>query len=333
MRALPWALAMAATLTAILLGLGVSTPRPEPEMAALKFTLPITGESLERTALPAISPDGRHVVFSRGGTLWVRSLDQLEPRQLAGTNGAQFPFWSPDSQQIAYLTANSLWRVALEGSQPARIANYRFTKGGRTPGGAWLADNTIVFAPAATGSNLLSVPAQGGEFVDHYKRNPEIEGDFHRPSVLPDGRSLLFVVDRADTGADTIGVLVNGERKDILRIQNEALDSPTYSPTGHVLYHRETNTPGLWALPFSLTGMVATGPPFLLVPQASYPSMSSNGTLIYLEGSVSGLEALAWLDIATGTVTPAFREQFATMTFPQLSPDGSRVAAVVQATD
>ena len=333
-RLLPWALTAVATLAAVALGWRAFTPPPSaPPLPALKYTLPITGDSLERTALPVISPDGRHVAFVKNGTLWVRSLDQLEPRQLAGTAGAQFPFWSPDGLQVAYLTANSLWRVGVDGSQPVRIATYRFSKGGRTPGGVWLADNTIVFALAATGSGMLSVPAQGGEFVDYYKHDPKIEGDIHRPSLLPDKQTLLFVVDRVDTGADTIGVLANGTRKDILRIENETLDSPAYSPTGHILYHRETTTPGLWALPFSLERLEATGPPFLVEPQASYPSVAANGTMIFVEGSVSGLGSLAWLDIATGMVTPALKEQFPTIRFPKLSPDGSRVAAVVQSLD
>jgi serine/threonine-protein kinase len=330
--ALPWMLAAAATLVAVMLGIrAFSRPNP-PDLPTLKYTVPIS-ESLERTGLPAISPDGRHIAFVRSGAVWIRSLDQVDARQLTGPTGAQFPFWSPDSRQVAYLTANALWRIALDGSQPVRIAGYTFTKGGRTPGGVWLADDTIVFAPSATGSGLLSVPSQGGEFVDFYERDPDVEGDFHRPAVLPDGRSLVFVVDRLDTGADTIGVLSNGTRKDILRIKGELLDSPCYSPTGHLLYHRETTTPGVWALPFSLSRLEATGPPFLVAPHASYPSVATSDLLIYAENSVSGLTTLAWVDVRTGAASRAFNEEFPEMTAPALSPDGTRVAAVVPSPD
>ena len=103
-------------------------------------------------------------------------------RAAAGGNaGAQFPFWSPDSREIAYLTANAIWRAGIDGSPPVRIATYRFQKGGRTPGGVWRADGTLVFAPAATGSGLLSVSAQAGEFTEFYVRDPTSEGDLHRP--------------------------------------------------------------------------------------------------------------------------------------------------------
>ena len=332
LRFVPWALAAAATMAAVALGIRTATPRSAADLPPLKYTLPITGESLERTAIPVISPDGRTVAFVKGGSLWVRELDQLEPRPLPGTEGALYPFWSPDSRQVAYLSATSVWRIGLDGSQPARLAPYSFAKGGRTPGGVWLPDNTIVFAPAAQGSGLLSVSASEGTFGTYSKVvNPE--SDFHRPSVLPDGRSLVFVVDRLDTGSDTIGILANGTRKDILRLPNEALDSPAYSPTGHILYHRETNAPGIWALPFSIERLEATGPPFLVIPQASYPSIAQNGTMVYIDSGVSGMTSLSWLDVTSGTVTRAFNETFANLSWPRLSPDGTRAVAVVQTAD
>ena len=325
----PWLIALASTAAAVLYGArSVTTPASEPPL--VKFTLPFGGQSLERTGLPAISPDGQHVVFVKDGQLWIRSFAQLESRQLAGTAGAQFPFWSPDSRQVAYLTATALWRVGIEGSQPIQMATYRFSKGGRTPGGVWRHDGTIVFAPSATGSGLVSVSARGGEFTEFYTRDPQVEGDFHRPSLLPDGRSVLFVVDHVVRGADAIGLLVDGTRKDVLTIEGEVLDSPVYSSTGHILYHRETTTPGVWALPFSLERLEATGTPFLVASQGSYPSISTDGTLIYADNSVSGMATLAWLDIRDGTVVPAIKEQFSGMSFPRLSPTGRFVTAVIQ---
>src|SRR5918993_1921896 len=53
---------------------------------------------------PAVSPDGRHVVFStivnESGLLFVRSLDALEAQPVAGTRGGFLPFWSADSRHI-----------------------------------------------------------------------------------------------------------------------------------------------------------------------------------------------------------------------------------------
>jgi serine/threonine-protein kinase len=176
-RVLPWSLTFLATAAAAWFAMRPpATPADGPQ--PLKYTLPIGADSLDRTALPAISPDGRRVVFVKDGNIWIRSLDQLEAREIAKASGAQHPFWSPDSRQVAYMTANTLWRVGIDGTPPIRITNFRFNKGGRTPGGVWRADGSIVFATSASGSGMFSVPAQGGDFTEFHTPDPHTEGDF-----------------------------------------------------------------------------------------------------------------------------------------------------------
>src|SRR5262249_53203615 len=54
----------------------------------------------------ALSPDGRYIVFVASGDgpqrLWLRALNKTEAQALAGTEGADYPFWSPDSRSIAF---------------------------------------------------------------------------------------------------------------------------------------------------------------------------------------------------------------------------------------
>ncbi len=328
MRTIPWTIAVLAVIAAALLGLRGRAPADEPP--PLKYAIPIPNLTLERTGLPVLSPDGMRVVYARDGQLWIRELDRLEGRALSGTTGAQFPFWSPDSKQIGYLTANALWRAPIDGGAPIRIASCHFSKGGRTPGGVWTRDGTIVFAPAAAGTTFQAVSADGGEFHELVARDPKEEGDFHKPSLLPDGVSLLYIVDHPDRGADTIAVMSGGKKKVILRLSGEALDSPVYSPTGHLLYQRETTTPGIWAVPFSLEKLETTGPPFLVDPSGAWPSVGANGMVLYAESEITGVEDLAWLDIASGAVTTALNEQFPEVRYPTLSPDGTRIAAVTR---
>jgi eukaryotic-like serine/threonine-protein kinase len=206
----------------------------------------------------------------------------------------------------------------------------RFALGGRTPAAVWRRDGSIVFAPSASGTGLLMVSEQGGEWRSLLDPDPASESDFHRPSLLPDGAGLLFVVDRPEAGtADTIGVLAGGVRRDVLQLDGETLDAPVYSTTGHIVYHRETTAPGIWAVPFSLERLETTGDPFLVAAGGSWPLIGPGGTLIHADAQLSGLMQLAWVD-TQGEITPAFSETFRGISSPRLSPDGHRVAAVIR---
>jgi Tol biopolymer transport system component len=95
--------------------------------------------------MTAVSPDGRTVVYRarRGNTtqLFRRELDALEPVAIAGTEGASSPIFSPDGRWLAFDSDGVLRRVAMGGGTPVVICN---ALGGVT--GAWLADDTIIFA-------------------------------------------------------------------------------------------------------------------------------------------------------------------------------------------
>src|SRR5206468_12678908 len=52
----------------------------------------------------SVSPDGSRVAYvaaAEGGrAIWVKRLDGAAAEQVAGTNGAEAPFWSPDGRAI-----------------------------------------------------------------------------------------------------------------------------------------------------------------------------------------------------------------------------------------
>jgi Tol biopolymer transport system component len=325
----PWAIAAALAVIAVVASTR-SIATPDAELPTLRYSIGIPGLAVEPLTLPALSPDGQTLAYVKDGGLWVRALSQLEPRQIAGVAAPQHLIWSPDSQQIAYFEGSTLSRVALDGSRPVRIAATRFNRGGRTPGGVWRPDGQIVFAPSATGSGLLSVPAQGGEFRETYRGDPAVEGDLHRPSLLPDGKTLIFVVDHVNGGADTIGLLDGSTRKDLLTIKGEMFDSPVYSPTGHIVFHRESLAPGVWAVPFSLERQEVTGEPFSVAPSGSYPNVSPNGTLVYADRQLSGLMRLVWVDLRTFAITAAIDQQYSELLDPRLSPDGRQALVTVR---
>ncbi len=99
---------------------------------------------------PVVSPDGRYVAIVAheiGGSdqVWVRSLDDLAPRALPGTESAfgWRPFWSPDSRSLAFFANGKLKRVDLAGGAPQVLADAPDPRGA-----TWGSQNVIVFAPS-----------------------------------------------------------------------------------------------------------------------------------------------------------------------------------------
>ena len=329
-RLLPWGLLVVATLTLAAVALW---PRAAPPTRSLRFTIESPELVVDRERIPAVSPDGTRLVFSDGNQLLVRALDQLEAQPLAGTAGGQYPFWSPDSRQIAYLTSTGLWRLTLDGGAPVRIASSSFPRGGRTPGGVWRRDGSIVFASAAEGTSMHVVPATGGELAPLFERDPASENDFHTPRLLPDGQRMLVVVDRPHDGADTIAVVDGTRRKIVLQLPDSRLDCPVYLPSGYLLFARQTSSLGVWAVPFSLERLETTGAPWLVAPDSNYPSAGANGLVVYAREPKPAPQELVWLDVQTGRVTPAKLGMFSELTGLRLSPDGTRLAVVARVDD
>ena len=123
--------------------------------ARVTFVLPSTSGLEFRSG--TIAPDGRSVSYVASGTVWVRPLDTLEPRQLMGTDGAYGPFWSPDSRTIAFFSGNQLKRVDAAGGPVSIVAYAR-----RARGGTWSDTGNILFS-ADSGMNLYRISATGGE--------------------------------------------------------------------------------------------------------------------------------------------------------------------------
>ncbi|MEE8606336.1 MAG: protein kinase, partial [Nitrospiraceae bacterium] len=105
LRALPWALLAAMTLTALLLW---APWRAEVAPAPVRLSVNITTDDrllMDRGPAVVLSPDGTRIAFvaitPEGWRLFVRSLDKLEANQLSGTR-AHSPFFSPDGNWVGF---------------------------------------------------------------------------------------------------------------------------------------------------------------------------------------------------------------------------------------
>jgi len=287
------------------------------------LVLPAAGRTLDDSQ--AISPDGRWVAYTAGGTLWLRNLSEIEAREVPGSEGASRPFWSPRSDAVAFAAGERILKVALQSGRPEEVCRF---SGGEFSGGSWSATEGIVFtlARANWDGDVLRVPEGGGEpqpFVPVDRKKGERR--LYDPHFLPDGQSLLFTLVAPEAYNGTIAVDRGGVRT-VLGV-GDATSQPVWSPTGHVLFTRHTGgDDALWALPFSLETLAPTGEPFRVTTAGARATVSVDGTLVYAR-RVPEVQKLVWVDRtghAMGTIGQTGRS---TLWTPAVSPDGRRVAA------
>jgi serine/threonine-protein kinase len=327
-----------ALLAAVIVGatafvvIGLRVFRNSPEVGSLrtvKFT--ITPKNLARgsdtdiDAEVSVSRDGKHIAYveAPNGQLWIRDIDQEEARPVPGATPVYQVFWSPDNRYIGYASCDGLGgcdlvRIPVEGGTPALIAKL---KGFRRA--SWSSDGqTIVFCD---NTGMYTVPTQAGP-VTRILAHTHIE----HPSFLdlPGGRRA-FLYQAVDPGTRGHGIYVQvagEERRRLLLVSSSSNPYPAYSPTGHVVYVDGVGeAAAIWALPFSLEKLEATGKPFLIVQHGSSPMVSLTGTLVYSDVPTDRRQ-LASVDRSGGNPTLIGDPQ--RQNGPVLSPDGHRLAFV-----
>ncbi|MEO6463646.1 MAG: protein kinase, partial [Candidatus Eisenbacteria bacterium] len=308
-RLLPVAAAvlLAAAAGALLLWAGLGPLRHPPR--ALRYTIAgppgtdFAGDAVQQ----AISPDGRLLAFvtldsSLTSELWLRPLDQFEPRRLPGTRKANLPFWSPDSRSLAFFADGKLQRLSVGGGNPEIICE---APNGR--GGSWGKKDIIVFAPTSSGP-LFRVAAGGGRAEAVTVIDSTAGETAHRwPCFLPDGEHFLFLSLPFKAGAAPAFVAALGRtgRSKVL----EAQSAPVFAAPGFLLFERNA---ALMAQRFDARARRVRGEPFRVGPPAqktSYSgspsaSVSTNGVLCS-SAKLESPRRLAWLDRAgqeTGTI-------------------------------
>ncbi len=315
---LPWAVVAVLALTLASLAAFMLARRPaEAPEVRLDIATPSTPAPLEF----ALSPDGKYIAYIASGDgaqrLWLRPLDKPDAKPIAGSEGADYPFWSPDSRSIAFTAGSKLKRVDLTGGPPQAIANTIFNRAG-----SWSKDGTILFN--ATSSVLWKVQASGGEPVAVTKLDPPRTSQHRFPFFLPDGHHYLFYAAGIPEATGIyLGSLDGAEPKRLA-----AADSgPGYLPSGDVVFLRQTT---LMAQHLDLQRGAFTGEPVKIADSVAANgiqfggfSASASGLIAYRGGSDS-LRQFRWYD-RTGKLQGTAGDAEPTTFYPELSPDGSRL--------
>jgi len=285
----------------------------------------------------ALSDDGSTMalVGNRKGVdqLYVRPVNEFEPRLIAGTDDASSPFFSPDGTWIAFFAGGRLKKVPTNGGPVITLAENSTDN----RGGIWLDDDTIIYTPGpATG--IYRISAAGGTPVAASTVDEAKHERTHRwPEMLPDGKTVLVTVgsvehpdDYDDSTIEAIR-LDTGARTTVLKAGRTA----RYVSPGTLLFVRGKV---LYAVPFDTRTLTVKGTPVPVIDGISgdvttgsaHYAVAKNGTLAFVPGDPSGgNRQLVWVD-KQGKATPVDVET-AHYGDPHVSPDGRRVAVAVVA--
>jgi eukaryotic-like serine/threonine-protein kinase len=320
-------------LLAAATGTAAWTMRPQPPPQPVSRTVITLPPGQHLTSLNervlALSQDGTQLAYvalqGEKQQIYLRSMDNPQPRAIPGTEGGTSPFFSPDGQWLAFFANQKLKKVSLDGGGVITLADAT-----NPHGGSWSSEGTIAF-PSASGAlqqtpdtATASQPLSRGEKDEVAHRNPEF---------LPGGKSLLYVTSTSsfNWGSDAHVVAQRGmsDRRNLVT----GAVSPQYASSGHLLVAQEGN---ILAAPFDAERLMITGP-FSSVVEGVLQSrfsgvaqyaVSRNGSLAFVSGGVqTDQRRMVWVerngkDQVIGAPVRAYL-------FPRISPNGQHVAVTV----
>ena len=298
---------------------------PEKSLPVRKFTF--TPPS--NTTHAAISPDGRHIAYVTRGveydehTLWIRSFDSSEPREIESAEIMRSPCWSPGSDSVAVNTGAELKKIAVQGAGSV-VTLCKMPGTGGFHGCSWSPDGGSIVFSSGPPNRLYEVPARGGR-PKLLIEPDESEKDkyFFAPHFLPleaGGSRLLFSVGNYSEAEMVIEDLETSVRQ-TLGIGNFA----AFSPSGHILYQPSANDRStLFALPLSPRTLELAGEAFPVAEKASFPTVSKDGTLVYLARGDTRYQ-LVWRN-RDGRKLGEIGQPQRAMTYVSLSPNSRYVA-------
>jgi eukaryotic-like serine/threonine-protein kinase len=321
--------AVAAAASGWLLG---RAKTPSPVVTRLSVLLPVPLAPHYETANVALSRDGGTLAYVgiKNGipSLYVRRMDEVEVRPLAGTEGAAGPVFSPDGAWVAFIADGKLKKVPVLGGSPTLVNEGNPDSIGMD----WTPDG-IVFTRGFT-LGVARVSASGGAAQTVMVPDPgKGESSYLWPRLLPGGTDVLFVIN-PDTiasfneGRIAVQTLGTKESREIL----DALGSfPLYAASGHLVFFSGGS---VRVAPFDLRHKRMTGPAVPVVEGVSVTphtgavqaAISESGTLAYAPvGDQVPRSSLVVVDV-NGRAQPLTDVLPHYLGEMSVSPDGQRVA-------
>ncbi len=276
-----------------------------------------------------LSPDGSTLAFNSNEGLFIRAMDDTEPRLVPGTEGPfGNPFFSPDGAWIGFFSPqdDQLKKIRVGGGSPVSL-----TSTDNLQGASWIDDEWIVFGNT---SGIFRVSSNGGD-PELLIGSESTAGDIQLwdPQQLPDGsilyterRGQVFYIMIETPGLDDGQELFPGERA-------------VYLPSGHLVVTDVGSAATMGALfvrsfdpaTRSFGGPVPIEEGAWFVQGKTQFAVSPSGTLAYAIGNTVGssnAETILVMADRNGGIEQLDVEP-AQYRGPRVSPDGTQLAVEI----
>ena len=311
----------------------LSIPIPE-NLHVLSIRFVDSGDAYVMRAIPRAPAPGEEPI----ARLYVRRIDGDRFEPLPGTdrvlNFTPYPGgkWLLFSQPVSERSSERhVFKIPIDGSAPAADMG-SWDRQNRSP---VILESGEILATTGDGREYVRIPAGGGRPSAPQKYNVAgAENGVGLVRVLPRDRGVLLAMSSyvGNIYGMNIGVLDLKSGKSKLLLSGAG--SPAYSPTGHLLFTRNST---LFAVPFDLGTLEVKGTPTailqgLRVEQAWNHGgfdLADDGTLGYPPGGFVGKDRQLVMVDPAGRVEPWSEERLPLEVGAVVSPDGATAATVV----
>jgi Tol biopolymer transport system component len=185
---------------------------------------------------PEVSPDGRYIVFmsNRSGriNLWRTNSDGSRPLQLTSGGNEAVSAFTNDGRWVIYesISDSDLRKVSIDGGEPVHLVKERVFSPSVSP-----KDGTIAGRYRKDLSSpwtLALFSADGGDPFKSFEIPP---GVLASSAWTPDGRSIIYVLSRAETSALWSQSIAGGPPQLLADFGAQQVYSLSLSPDGKTL--------------------------------------------------------------------------------------------------